>query len=108
MREHEKELEMVADEWRDEVGEARAQVEELKDVSHLCFSGCIFVCTEEQRAMGIRDAPEEGERAAGYEPEDRRKRSHQGTERIGDESRRETRRLISGTREPRARPQGTP
>jgi hypothetical protein len=33
MREHEKELEMVADEWRDEVGEARAQVEELKDVS---------------------------------------------------------------------------
>jgi len=23
---------MVADEWRDEVGEARAQVEELKDV----------------------------------------------------------------------------
>jgi hypothetical protein len=37
MREHEKELEMVADEWRDEVGEARAQVEELKDVSFLCF-----------------------------------------------------------------------
>jgi len=26
---------MVADEWRDEVGEARAQVEELKDVR--CF-----------------------------------------------------------------------
>jgi hypothetical protein len=38
MREHEKELEMVADEWRDEVGEARAQVEELKDVSFLYFS----------------------------------------------------------------------
>ena len=37
MREHEKELEMVADEWRDEVGEARAQVEELKDVSLLSF-----------------------------------------------------------------------
>ena len=34
VREHEKELGMVADEWRDEVGEARAQVEELKDVSH--------------------------------------------------------------------------
>ena len=37
MREHEKELEMIADEWRDEVGEARAQVEELKDVSFLCL-----------------------------------------------------------------------
>jgi len=33
IREHEKELEMVADEWRDEVAEARAQVEELRDVS---------------------------------------------------------------------------
>jgi chromosome segregation ATPase len=32
IRNHEKELEMVADEWRDEVAEARAQVEELKDV----------------------------------------------------------------------------
>ena len=32
IRDHEKELEMVADEWRDEVAEARAQVEELKDV----------------------------------------------------------------------------
>jgi hypothetical protein len=42
MREHEKELEMVADEWRDEVGEARAQVEELKDVSFLCFSEYYF------------------------------------------------------------------
>jgi hypothetical protein len=48
MREHEKELEMVADEWRDEVGEARAQVEELKDVSRLCLSQCIFENLEEQ------------------------------------------------------------
>jgi chromosome segregation ATPase len=32
IRDHEKELEMVADEWRDEVAEARAQVEELRDV----------------------------------------------------------------------------
>jgi chromosome segregation ATPase len=32
IRDHEKELEMVADEWRDEVAEAKAQVEELRDV----------------------------------------------------------------------------
>jgi hypothetical protein len=50
MREHEKELEMVADEWRDEVGEARAQVEELKDVSLFCFPGYICGYLEEQRA----------------------------------------------------------
>jgi hypothetical protein len=50
MREHEKELEMVADEWRDEVGEARAQVEELKDVSLLLF-WVYLGYLEEQRAM---------------------------------------------------------
>lgn len=35
IRDHEKELEQVASEWRDEVEEARAQVEELKDVSEV-------------------------------------------------------------------------
>jgi len=49
MREHEKELEMVADEWRDEVGEARAQVEELKDVSLLCYFELPFGHLDDQR-----------------------------------------------------------
>jgi len=53
MREHEKELEMVADEWRDEVGEARAQVEELKDVSLLCCFEFLFGYLEEQRVERI-------------------------------------------------------
>lgn len=34
VREHEKELQQVAEEWRDEVLEARTQVDELKDVSY--------------------------------------------------------------------------
>lgn len=33
VREHEKELQQVAEEWRDEVLEARTQIDELKDVS---------------------------------------------------------------------------
>lgn len=33
VRDHEKEIQQVEAEWRDEVVEARAQVEELKDVS---------------------------------------------------------------------------
>jgi hypothetical protein len=58
MREHEKELEMVADEWRDEVGEARAHVEELKDVSLLCFFEYLFEYLGEQRVECIRGLPE--------------------------------------------------
>lgn len=35
IREHEIELQQVAEEWRDEVLEARTQVDELKDVSYM-------------------------------------------------------------------------
>jgi hypothetical protein len=59
MREHEKELEMVADEWRDEVGEARAQVEELKDVSLLCFSEDYFGGFGKQRVAWLLNVLEE-------------------------------------------------
>jgi len=35
VHDHDKEIQQVEAEWRDEVVEARAQVDELKDVSHL-------------------------------------------------------------------------
>ena len=64
MWEHEKELEMVADEWRDEVGEARAQVEELKDVSFLCCFLCTVVYIDSRRIRKIREIRRQGERRA--------------------------------------------
>jgi len=66
MREHEKELEMVADEWRDEVGEARAQVEELKDVSFLCCFLFVIVYINRRRIRRIREHMKAGKRDAEY------------------------------------------